>query len=686
MAHDSIPATSNIELSDTVAHPSGRASCGGIQQSSDETSLLERDMKKPGSRFSQEEAVYHHRVLETKHSRATFVVIGSYLAAWSLAVIHCVFFKILDGKDVSSASVLQQSHVSTISLLLVTAFRAAIIVVLGSCFTQYLWFLLRARCLQLSLIDDLFQIRSNLLGLCNHKVFRQAPILFLVATLSWLVPLATIYPPGALTIQTELFVSTTMVNASILNPITNQSDVRSLADIERVSREGTPGYSLSSRYSQYVRPSAALDNLSKLLMFSGQSVTMPPLTGENSSYTLAFEGPRVQCRDLMMRNSTSLFQGDHVEVVFNGTWVYHGSFDDDGTSFERTYSRAVGYFPVPEKTIETCNNHGCSYSEVPLPDTTVTMIFENQVMRCDAYTALYQANIKYGRGLQQVTYTTGAEEKLQFRKFTQFEWNATDSGSTQPDDTQVYKDWAAKLPEWYHKANSQAILESVGLHLGYIWSRRFHPTFAGGAVGNYRLANGTVVNIGGVTEVSEGASYNILQDTVLNIDRFGSNISYGFDPRKSLSITEASINALLANVSFSALSLNTWYGNVAVNDTNFRNVYRFSNPLNFFLPYGLCLCLTLIFIAFGLNALRLNGTEATDGGFLQVMMTTTGNTSMSREVKGGSLGGRSNAPQALLDLKVRFGELINERDATSAKRYGFGTEEETVRLRRSGRD
>jgi hypothetical protein len=181
--------------------------------------------------------------------------------AWSLATVHYVFFKLLDGRDVTSSLILRQSHVSILSLLLVTTFRAAIIATLSICFTQYMWYLLRARCLRIGLIDDLFQIRSNVLGICNPEVFRKAPVLFLAATLSWLVPLATVYPPGALTIQSELHTSFTIENASIMNPeplqVVEQVDTRSLASIVRGVHTHTYGVSgvfgFDSATYQYVR-------------------------------------------------------------------------------------------------------------------------------------------------------------------------------------------------------------------------------------------------------------------------------------------------------------------------------------------------------------------------------------------------------------------------------------------------
>jgi hypothetical protein len=177
----------------------------------------------------------------------------------------------------------------------------------------------------------------------------------------------------------------------------------------------------------------------------------------------------------------------------------------------------------------------------------------------------------------------------------------------------------------------------------------------------------------------------MLEDSVLNTKRFGQNESYTFDPRTSLNITEASINELLANVSISALSLNTWYGMVSVNDTNYRNVYRFSQPLNFFLPYGLCLATALILVVLGLNALRLNGVPATEGGFLQILLTTTGDTELNKMAAEVSFMDVDKAPKELLDLKVRFGELAGQNASGLTRRVGFGTVGETTVLRRKER-
>jgi hypothetical protein len=77
---------------------------------------------------------------------------------------------------------------------------------------------LRKNSLKINLVEDLFQLRSNIWTLASPKIVQKAPLLFVMAALSWLVPLATIYPPTALTVQSELHTTFTNVNSSIMNP------------------------------------------------------------------------------------------------------------------------------------------------------------------------------------------------------------------------------------------------------------------------------------------------------------------------------------------------------------------------------------------------------------------------------------------------------------------------------------
>ena len=127
---------------------------------------------------------------------------------------------------------------------------------------------------------------------------------------------------------------------------------------------------------------------------------------------------------------------------------------------------------------------------------------------------------------------------------------------------------------------------------------------------------------------------------------------------------------LLINSTISALSLNKRFDIVAGTPSRAFSVYRFRNELAFFLPYGLCLGLGLPILALGLAAFftRNLGVSAITGGFLQVLMTTTGHGSLDNVVvkTSGTMGDHENVSYELKEMMIRFGELIDVNDAEDA--------------------
>lgn len=113
---------------------------------------------------------------------------------------------------------LRQSHVTYISLLFATAFRTFLVGSATISFTQNLWRLLRQKLFRISLIEQLSQIHHNLFVLLHLRVFWNAPTPYLMALLLWLAPLATIYPPGALTVVSRPYTFTQNLNISVINP------------------------------------------------------------------------------------------------------------------------------------------------------------------------------------------------------------------------------------------------------------------------------------------------------------------------------------------------------------------------------------------------------------------------------------------------------------------------------------
>jgi hypothetical protein len=152
---------------------------------------------------------------------------------------------------------------------------------------------------------------------------------------------------------------------------------------------------------------------------------------------------------------------------------------------------------------------------------------------------------------------------------------------------------------------------------------------------------------------------------------------------KDLNITETTINEYLIMTAISALSLNAGATPVPVKITTYQATYEFSNALNLILPYSLSLLFCAVFVGIGFWSWTHNDASAADGGFLQVMTATTGRTIMEDLVVAQHIDNDS-LPKELLDLEIRYGELL-DAEGVGTGIAGFGTVEETKLLRKGWR-
>jgi hypothetical protein len=178
----------------------------------------------------------------------------------------------------------------------------------------------------------------------------------------------------------------------------------------------------------------------------------------------------------------------------------------------------------------------------------------------------------------------------------------------------------------------------------------------------------------------------VLRGTVFHTTRFDPPNPYTdtyYDPRDDLDLTETLLNDVLTNIILSAISLGTWWDMVPVTTTRYQSTYSLANPLNLILPYSICLVAAILFALIAIWSLWRNGMPAADGGFLQIMMATRGNTEMERLVLKERLAAIDNMSKELRNLKIRYGELVGEDVlGVEGRRLGFGTVEETASLRK----
>jgi hypothetical protein len=146
-------------------------------------------------------------------------------------------------------------------------------------------------------------------------------------------------------------------------------------------------------------------------------------------------------------------------------------------------------------------------------------------------------------------------------------------------------------------------------------------------------------------------------------------------------ITQDLLNDILANITLSAISLGVWSETTDVSQNLTSTVYHFAHPLNIALPYSLVFGLTLPFLVLGLWSLYANGVHAQDGGFFQLLVTTSGSERLrSAAARNGCLG---NVPEEIKSLEVQFGELI-ETEAISRDYpiVGFSIEDEVMMIKK----
>jgi len=286
--------------------------------------------------------------------------------------------------------------------------------------------------------------------------------------------------------------------------------------------------------------------------------------------------------------------------------------------------------------------------QIDFPDSGIHIIVPISETVCRPRMVKYYVTISHTGGSQNVSFTMGDE------KFV-------------PDYTREFRSFNGTFERWSQLSDAMLIYQHFAMGLnqsGYTFeaSTFDYPSMLIGAK-PYTTENGTVVE----TCVLEAVPMGIARIPGLwqGIWPFGvfeqrlheNGISYdcpAFDPDMA--------NELLINTTISALALNQRFDTVNGTETRTFNIYRFENRLAFFLPYGLSLALAIPILVLGLLALYVqnHGVSAISGGFMQLLMTTTGRGSLEAVVTRGSgtLGGYENVSEELRGVEIRFGELV----------------------------
>jgi hypothetical protein len=77
-------------------------------------------------------------------------------------------------------------------------------------------------------------VQTNAIRLVNHELYLKTPLLAVIAVFCWLIPIATVYPPGALIVGIQTVALETSFNVSVFHDrdLLERGYKSSIAEIE----------------------------------------------------------------------------------------------------------------------------------------------------------------------------------------------------------------------------------------------------------------------------------------------------------------------------------------------------------------------------------------------------------------------------------------------------------------------
>lgn len=130
--------------------------------------------------------------------KAYYVMVTLFICAVILAVGHHLFYSYLDGRQLDQIFV-SQAWITRSGNAFAFAFKTVLVAGLAIAYCQVLWYCVRRQAFRIGSLDSMFSVLTDPLGLLNIDLLRRTTILSILAALSWFLPLAAIFSPGALT-------------------------------------------------------------------------------------------------------------------------------------------------------------------------------------------------------------------------------------------------------------------------------------------------------------------------------------------------------------------------------------------------------------------------------------------------------------------------------------------------------
>jgi hypothetical protein len=126
------------------------------------------------------------------------VMAGLWLGAFLVALGQHFFYSFLNGVEIQFAGI-SQTWVVRFGTAFSFIFKTLLVGALAVIYAQVLWFSVQQNAVRIGSLNAMFGVLNNPLLFFNRELMQKTSSLFLIAIVSWLVPLSAVVAPGALT-------------------------------------------------------------------------------------------------------------------------------------------------------------------------------------------------------------------------------------------------------------------------------------------------------------------------------------------------------------------------------------------------------------------------------------------------------------------------------------------------------
>ncbi|RPA77313.1 hypothetical protein BJ508DRAFT_364532 [Ascobolus immersus RN42] len=291
--------------------------------------------------------------------RVPLLICGLFLGGILSAIGHFFLFRFLHHR--LPEDTISQVWASTLGIAFANITRACFGGALGIAYLQRVWFRFRKAPLRALTIESLMGLPTTPQKLLFPRLIRSATLEWIFALVCVLLPIATTFPPGSLTIvphQLRSFTEEREVPTVYFGGVTKQSatleDMRK-ASIARLEKDNR----WSGHFFRNAIPKSDVEKLASEVFLgkrisswegpASQRNTGPNVGqgGQNSTYSLKFRGPRLKCEERPF-NLTRTYNGytgpdsggnNSLPTGFYG--IRHRSLVVDGTTERNLEGREV---------------------------------------------------------------------------------------------------------------------------------------------------------------------------------------------------------------------------------------------------------------------------------------------------------------------------------------------------------